>query len=71
VRPKVPEWDKIGIFRNLLQTTDAPVRIFPDGTFTNQLKLYPYANSNSILGLNMKLPVDYKPDINSNSSLYK
>ena len=58
-------WPETGLFRNVLQTPGAPVRIFPDGTYSNPLLLFPCFISNSLLGLNMKLPVEYSPDFDA------
>ena len=57
-------WSGIGLFRNLIQTPVAPVRIFPDGTYINSLKLDPCLYSHSLSGLNMLLPIDYIPAMN-------
>jgi len=55
-------WSKVGLFRHMLQTTTEPVKIFPDGTWSNSLHLSPCFSSNSLMRLNMILPVDYIPD---------
>ena len=55
-------WLRAGYAQNILQTPGGPVRLFPDGTCSNQLMLSPYMSSNSLLGLNLKLPLDYSPD---------
>jgi len=52
-------FEKIGLFRNQLQTPGEPVRIFPDGTYRNPLWLAQRYSSKSFSGLNLILPVDY------------
>ena len=59
-------WLRVGYALNILQTPGGPVNIFPDGTCSNQLMLAPYMSSNSLLGLDLKLPYDYTPDAVSN-----
>jgi len=55
---------KHGVLRHRIYTPE-PVRIFPDGTYTNAIYLSPVFLSNDITGLNMKLPLEYIPDVNS------
>ncbi|MDR2234312.1 MAG: carboxypeptidase-like regulatory domain-containing protein [Tannerella sp.] len=61
-------WLRTGYAQNILQTPNGPVRIFPDGTCSNLLMLSPYMSSNSLLGLNLKLPLDYSPDVVSKTT---
>ncbi|MDR2233303.1 MAG: carboxypeptidase-like regulatory domain-containing protein, partial [Tannerella sp.] len=58
-------WSRTGLVRSVLETPDIPVPVFPDGTFGNPLKITPLA-SMSLTGLNLKLPLDYEPEIDSN-----
>ena len=62
-------WAKIGLYRNMLETPSESVRIFPDGTYVNPLMVTSCFSSNSILGLNLILPLDYNPDIDSGAML--
>jgi len=48
-----------GLFMNLLRGDS--IRIFPDGTYVNRLLMAPVNSSNTLLGLNMKLPIEYLP----------
>ena len=57
-------WSRIGSFRNYISTPQ-PIQIFPDGTYRNSLKLHPKLSSKPLNGLNMVLPIDYDPDIES------
>ena len=56
-------WEEIGLFRNVIETPTVSVHIFPDGTTDNPVKLSPCFSSNSLTGLNMRLPSDYEPDV--------
>jgi hypothetical protein len=56
-------WKNIGIYRNKFQTPNGTVRIYPDGTYSNDLKLNPIYGSDPITGLNMMLPVEYGLDL--------
>ena len=47
----------IGLKRSLVRTPGDPVQIFPDGTYRNSIYF-----SNSFSGLNMLLPIEYRPD---------
>ena len=38
------------------------IRIFPDGTYTNTLHMSPVNQSNTLLGLHMRLPIEYVPE---------
>ena len=49
--------DKHGKIRNILQGDS--IRIFPDGTFTNTLSMGSVNNSGSLMGLSMRLPIEY------------
>ena len=49
-----------GLLMNLLQGES--IRIFPDGTYANKLLMAPVNSSNTLLGLNMRLPFEYRPD---------
>jgi len=60
------DWSRFGLYRNFLKTPE-PVQIFPDGTYKNLLQVNPCFLSNSLLGLNMRLPTDYIPDIDSDA----
>ena len=55
-------FEMIGLFRNHLIIPGDPVRIFPDGSYMNPLRLTPVFSSKSLSGLNMILPTDYRPD---------
>jgi hypothetical protein len=59
------EWVTVGLFRHLI-TTPEPVHIFPDGTFRNPILWRPINLSDPLTGLNMVLPIDYRPDNESN-----
>ena len=48
------------VYMNLLFGNS--IRIFPDGTYTNQLLMAPVNTSNTLLGLNMMLPYEYFPE---------
>ena len=61
-------WLRAGFAQNILQTPGGAVRIYPDGTCSNLLMLSPYMSSSSLLGLNLKLPLDYTPDSFSNTT---
>ncbi len=54
--------DKIGLFRSLLQGKS--IRIFPDGTFSNELEMASLNDESSspLMGLIMKLPIEYMPE---------
>ena len=52
-------WEYIGSFRQKIQTPAEPVRIFSDGTYSNQLAVSPVFSSKSFSGLDMMLPIDY------------
>lgn len=56
------DWKRIGLFRNMLNTPVDPIRIFPDGSYKNWMGFVPAFESNSISGLNLALPLDYRPD---------
>ena len=63
------DWSLIGLVINIFKTApDNPVRIYADGTFNNKLQLYPWNHSKSLLGLNMMLPSEYIPEIDSKVS---
>jgi len=53
---------KNGLYRSMLQGQS--IRIFPDGTFTNELTMASVndASSSPLMGLSMKLPIDYNPE---------
>ena len=48
-----------GLFMN--QLFGNSIRIFPDGTYANKLLMAPVNYSNTLLGLNTKLPFEYRP----------
>ena len=48
------------LFMNLLSGNS--IRIFPDGTYSNKLLMAPINLSNTLLGLNTKLPIEYLPE---------
>jgi len=48
------------LFMNLLSGNS--IRIFSDGTYTNKLLMAPVNLSNTLLGLNTKLPIEYRPE---------
>ena len=52
--------DNSGFLMNLLQGDY--IRIFPDGTYANKLLMTPVNSSNTLLGLNMRLPIEYNPE---------
>ncbi len=54
--------DKNGLYRSMLQGKS--IRIFPDGTYTNDLTMASVndASSSPLMGLSMKLPTDYNPE---------
>jgi len=55
-----------GLFRSELFTNGDSVRIFPDGTFENQLTFsFRKYYSQPLTGLNMTLPVEYGLDVGS------
>ncbi len=56
-------WEAVGLYRNMLETPNDQVRIFPDGTHTSKLLWESVFSSNSQTGLDMILPIDYLPDI--------
>ena len=62
-------WYSFGLFRNLIKTPSGPIRIFPDGTFSEPPMLLPHPSSKSLLGLNIKLPLDYIPETGYNAKL--
>ena len=47
------------LIRNMLSGT---IDIYSDGTYTNALLVSRFENSASLMGLNMRLPIDYSPD---------
>ena len=49
-----------GLIRSLL--LGDTVLIFPDGSFSNTLSLPPVNSKNTLMGLSMRLPIDYAPD---------
>jgi len=49
-----------GLFRNMLLGDS--IRVFPDGTYANQLHMSPVNLSKTLLGLSMRLPVEYIPE---------
>jgi len=49
-----------GLLMNLLQGES--IRIFQDGTYANKLLMAPVNSSNTLLGLNMRLPFEYRPE---------
>jgi len=53
-------WANNGLFRNLLSGDS--IRIFPDGTYTNRMFMTPVSLSNTLMGLDKILPVEYIPD---------
>ena len=55
-------FEMIGLYRNHLITPGDPVHIFADGSYMNPLRLTPVFYSQSLTGLNMVLPIDYRPD---------
>ena len=59
-----PQMDKqlgnIGLYRNLLLGDS--IRIFPDGTYSNRIRMSPVNSSETLLGLSLSLPLDYLPD---------
>jgi len=60
-RQKMGErFDSHGKIMNLLQGDS--IRIFPDGTFTNTLSMGAVNNSVSLMGLIMRLPIEYVPE---------
>jgi len=61
-------WKNVGTYRNEIQTPNGAVRIYPDGTYSNDLKLSPFYGSNPITGLNMILPVEYNLDLKANET---
>ena len=62
------DWSDVGLFRNVLGTPDGPVYLFPDGTYKNFIHFSLRFNSNSLTGLNLILPLDYIPDVNSDTA---
>ena len=50
-----------GLFANIL--VGESIRFLPDGTYANRLGFSPVDFSNSILGLCMKLPIEYVPEL--------
>ena len=48
-----------GLFMNLLKGDS--IRIFPDGTYADKLTMSQVNSSGTLLGLNMRLPIDYIP----------
>jgi len=51
-----------GLFRSEFNTNGDSIRIFPDGTFENQIYFSPDKYiSKSLTGLNMTLPIEYNP----------
>ena len=54
------EFKYSALFMNLLYGDS--IRIFPDGTYTNKLLMAPVNSSNTLLGLNTKLPIEYHPE---------
>ena len=55
-------WSSTGLLRNTIKSSpDNPVRIFPDGTYSGTLQLFPWFLSKSLSGLTMMLPTDYIP----------
>jgi hypothetical protein len=54
--------DKNGLYRSMLQGKS--IRIFSDGTFTNEVTMASVndASSSPLMGLSMKLPIDYNPE---------
>jgi len=55
-------WSSVGLFQNSLKTPNGPVQIFSEGTFKNAIQMIPCFDSNTLLGLDMALPVDYVPN---------
>ena len=45
------------------------IRIFPDGTFTNTLSMGRVNNSASLMGIGLRLPIDYAPDLPSHEAI--
>ncbi|MDR0796000.1 MAG: carboxypeptidase-like regulatory domain-containing protein, partial [Tannerella sp.] len=60
-------FDNEGKIKNMLQGDS--IRIYPDGTFTNTLSMGRVNNSASLMGLGMRLPVEYLPDDSSHSAI--
>ncbi|MCL2651960.1 MAG: carboxypeptidase-like regulatory domain-containing protein, partial [Candidatus Azobacteroides sp.] len=50
-----------GLVMNLLYGES--IRIYPDGTYANKLQMAPVNISNTLLGLNMKLPINYHYEV--------
>ena len=48
-----------GLFMNLLNGDS--IRIFPDGTYADKLMMSPVNNSGTLLGLNLRIPIEYLP----------
>jgi hypothetical protein len=64
---KLPNWMGIGLYRSMFQMPGGPVRIYPDGTHSSPSPVLSGYMSNTITGLNMKLPLEYIPDNESES----
>ena len=56
----IEQLDDHGLFRNLLQGKF--IRIFPDGSYANKLWMNPVNASETLLGLSMRLPLEYLPE---------
>ena len=61
VKSQVP-WERIGLYRNNVTTPTGSVFIFSNGSYRNSIRLDPVYNSALISGLDMILPIDYRPD---------
>ena len=53
-------FNRSSFFMNLMLGDN--IRIFPDGTYANKLQMSPVNSSNTLIGLNMKLPFEYLPE---------
>ena len=58
-------WFNTGLYRNRIETPVDTVQIFSDGTFQNPLQITPSYTSNSLTGLNMMLPIEFDPTVDS------
>ena len=52
--------DNNGLYRNLLHGES--IRIFPDGTYENRFRMAPVNSSETLLGLSIRLPLEYIPE---------
>lgn len=51
--------EKVGMYRHFVKCTNGQIHIFPDGTYSELLRMSHRFDSKSIAGLNVTLPIEY------------